>query len=134
MDRRAHVLVVDMDEQIRDVVREALESALGYTVSSAPSAAAAVSLLRRTVIDVAIVDLALPPGEPSIAAHAGKLGIPVILMVSDPGRLPEWLPRPRRLLAKPFRLEQLSTEVAGALVAGRALRRHTRPPPSRLRH
>jgi len=62
----ATILVVDDEENIRELYREELESE-GYTVFTAESAEKALEILDREKIDVVILDLRMP-GTDGLAA------------------------------------------------------------------
>jgi DNA-binding NtrC family response regulator len=57
--RDVRILVVDDEDYMRDVVRQALENA-GYEVEEAADGKIAVSMLRRFPYNVIITDLRLP--------------------------------------------------------------------------
>jgi DNA-binding NtrC family response regulator len=110
-----HVLVVDDDPQILDVVRRALASS-DLRISTARRAVIARDVLTRHAIDLIISDARMP-GETGLqlADKARELGIPCILMSGDP----EWAAAhglaPDRYLAKPFELRHLLRLVRGVL-------------------
>ncbi len=56
-----HVLVVDDDEQLRDIAREMLEM-LGYKVDVVDSGEAAVEFVRKQPVDLLLVDMLMEPG------------------------------------------------------------------------
>jgi CheY-like chemotaxis protein len=116
-----HILAVDPDETVCALIRDTLESEPTVSVSTAPGGPAAHAALRQGEIGLVLVDGSLPgvPGTPAVAAHADKLGIPVIVMALDPDRI-----RPNRgvvrgLLAKPFRPSDLAHLVAATLALAR---------------
>ena len=55
----SHVLVIDSDEETQMVVRELLQSS-GYATSAVSSAEAAFDALRRTPVDLVLVEWTLP--------------------------------------------------------------------------
>ena len=55
----AHVLIVDDELYIRDLVKKILSSR-GHTILEAENGNQAISMLREHPVDVAIVDLVLP--------------------------------------------------------------------------
>lgn len=59
---QAHVLVVDDEPRIRDVVRYALERE-GYRVSVVDSLGDASATLRREAVDLLVLDITLPDGS-----------------------------------------------------------------------
>jgi CheY-like chemotaxis protein len=115
------ILAVDPDEAVCALIRETLASEPRVSVSVAPGGPAAHAALRQGEIGLVLVDGSLPgvPGTPAVAAHADKLGIPVIVMATDPDRI-----RPNRgvvrgLLAKPFQARDLAHLVAATLALAR---------------
>jgi len=59
MDQRERILVVDDDRHVREVLSAYLGGE-GYTVSCAPDAETALSLVRRVAPDVILLDIRLP--------------------------------------------------------------------------
>lgn len=55
-----HVLLVDDDDAVRDVLRKAL-SAAGYRVTEAATGEEAVAAFERDCPDILLTDLVLPP-------------------------------------------------------------------------
>ncbi|MEL7153530.1 MAG: response regulator, partial [Pseudomonadota bacterium] len=62
----AHVLVVDDDERIRDLLKRFLNKN-GYLVSVARDAAHATRLLESLAFDLLIVDVMMPGDEDGLA-------------------------------------------------------------------
>ena len=90
----AHLLVVDTDERLRDLLRGYLK-AQGFLVSAARDGGHAQSLLSGLEFDLVVLDARLP----DIEGFCGALATP-ILMLTDAGH-----PGPVRAvecLAKPF--------------------------------
>src|SRR3954462_12087485 len=58
----AHVLVVDDDGHIREVMRFALEKA-GYRVSEAPDGSRAFELLKAGSFDLIVLDIVMPEDD-----------------------------------------------------------------------
>ena len=110
-----HVLVVDDDPQILDVVRRALSSG-DLRISTARRVAIARDLLTRHAIDLIITDARMP-GETGLqlADKARELGIACIMMSGDPEWAAEHGLAPDHYLAKPFELRHLFRLVHGAL-------------------
>ncbi len=110
-----HVLVVDDDPMILEVVARALADA-GFHVSKARRVSIARDALARQAIDLIIADARIP-GEAGLclAEKATELGIAFILMTGDP----EWAAShgigPERYLAKPFELRSLIRLVQASL-------------------
>jgi PAS domain S-box-containing protein len=110
--RSARVLLVDDEPAVRASTRELLAE-LGYTVHEADSGEAALSLLRQLRPDILVTDQ-LMPGMTGVqlatAARAHQPELPVLLIsgYAEMGQIPAALPR----LAKPFRLDELSSHLA----------------------
>jgi len=106
-----HVLVVDHQAQVRDLVRRALEGTREYRVSCAGSGERAIHVLDRDRPRLVLLDI-LMPGMPGIelAAHATQRGIPIIVTTDD-ADLDERLSRLGwPYLVKPVGLELLLDE------------------------
>jgi DNA-binding NtrC family response regulator len=116
MASRFHVLVVEDEPLVLDVIQTTLEEA--YRVSSATSVKQALAILRTSHIDVALIDKFLPDGRGAeVAVFAEGPGAAVIEMT---GYAPEDASPDRsgrRLLFKPFRLNELLSTVGDALLA-----------------
>ena len=54
-----HILVIDDEEQIREVLRTVLER-VGYTVSEAGDGFEGLKIYRENVIDVVVTDIIMP--------------------------------------------------------------------------
>ncbi len=121
----ARILVVEDDEDVRDVVCAMLESA-GHTVTHAPHGSRGLRLLDDDV-DLVVTDLLMPEAdglEVIMAAARRGTRLPVIA-ISGGGRVraEDYLRTAARLgatttLAKPFTREQLLSAVEEALVDG----------------
>jgi len=116
-----HVLVVDDDPLILEVVERAL-CAAKYRVSKARRVSVARDVLVRQHIDLVITDARIP-GETglSLAETARELGIALILMSGDPEWAAEHGMDPQHYLAKPFELRRLIQLVDEALPGASAL-------------
>jgi DNA-binding NtrC family response regulator len=118
-----HVLVVDDDPSILDVMARALADA-EYRVSTVRRVSLARDVLCRQTVDLVITDARIP-GETGLqlAEKARELGIPVIIMTGDP----EWAAShgvlPEEYLAKPFELRHLIDLVRSSLADGPSLGR-----------
>jgi DNA-binding response OmpR family regulator len=60
--KRARILVIDDDEQIRAMLRQMLERS-GYKVAEAPDGKEGIRLFREKPADLVITDLIMPWGE-----------------------------------------------------------------------
>ena len=55
-----HILLIDDEDDIREVTAVGLEATAGWLVSSAASGIAAIDLARKTVPDVILLDVMMP--------------------------------------------------------------------------
>jgi two-component system OmpR family response regulator len=119
MDRPEHILVVDDDPQILEVVNEYL-SEEGFRVSLASDGQAMQKLLRQEPVDLVILDVRLP-GEDglTLAAQLRRYTQAGIIMLSRKGEL---IDRVAGLevgaddyVAKPFHLRELLARVRSVL-------------------
>ena len=133
MPDAAHILVVDDDDRIRDLLKRFL-SREGYRVTAAPDAEAARRLMDTMAFDLAILDVMMP-GEDGFSLLSGiRQGVsretPVLLLTArgESGDRIEGLKRGADdYLAKPFEPEELA--LRGAAVLGRS---HKEAPPEEL--
>jgi len=112
----SHVLVIDDQPPIRNVVETALEEDGAYRVSGVPTGDEALACFDADAPDLIVLDLVMPGMHGlEVAAHACARGIPVVLMTGEPAMAAtlERLACPH--LHKPFRMEQLLAEVRSAL-------------------
>jgi len=111
----AHILLVEDDADVQSVVSEFLVT-LGHQLTCASSAEEARLFLASEPVDLALVDC-LMSGEQgnSLAEHASKLGIPIILTSGDPHYIETRAEHPFPFLAKPFRLTSLDELIARTL-------------------
>jgi CheY-like chemotaxis protein len=114
MASRCHVLIVEDDPLIVDVVVASLE--LEYRVSSVNTVGAALAYLRTSHVDMVLIDSVLPDGRGTEAASfADGLGAAVIEMAGYP-RVMDDLERSARLhLLKPFGVQALLSTIGHAL-------------------
>jgi DNA-binding response OmpR family regulator len=110
-----HVLVVDDDPMILDVIARALNSP-ELRVSTARRVSLARDLLARQTIDLVVSDARIP-GETGLdlAERAKELGIAFILMSGDPEWASDHGLAPGQYLAKPFELRALVSLIQQAL-------------------
>jgi two-component system OmpR family response regulator len=115
MNALPHILVVDDDPDVCDVVRQLLEGS-NLRVSIAANGREMRAVLADDAIDLVIID-ALMPGESgiSLAQHARALHVAVIIMTGDPDQrdLVEISGFP--FIFKPFRMNELLDLVREAL-------------------
>jgi len=110
-----HVLVVDDDPQILDVISRALV-ARQMRVSTARRVSLARDLLTRQAVDLIVTDARMP-GETglALAERAKELGIHCIVMSGDPEWAADHGVTPEQYVAKPFELAQLTRLIEAAL-------------------
>ena len=83
MTDRSHILIVEDDPLVVEVMVASLES--DYHVSSVNTVAAALAFLRMSRVDVALIDKILPDGRGTeVAWLAGNIGAAVIEMSGYP--------------------------------------------------
>ncbi|MCA8902612.1 MAG: response regulator [Hyphomonas sp.] len=121
MAEAAHILVVDDDDRIRDLLKRFL-SREGYRVTAAADAAGARRLMGTMEFDLAVLDVMMP-GEDGFSLLSGiRKGVsketPVLLLTArgEAGDRIEGLKRGADdYLAKPFEPEELSLRCAAIL-------------------
>jgi DNA-binding response OmpR family regulator len=125
---QAHLLVVEDDPEMRDLLRKVIEKE-GYAVSVAPGAREALALLSQARIDLVITDLVMP-GEGGLeilrVIQEENLVLPVIIITA----FGDWGSYSRALemgaaayISKPLRMAELIAAIHAALAgrgAGRA--------------
>ncbi len=118
-----HLLVVDDDDRIRDLLKEFLARA-GFRVTAAPSAAAARTLLTNLAFDLVVLDVMMPEEDGFSLARwlrgrAGEVGVtPVIILTARglPGDRIEGLSLGADdYLAKPFEPQELLLRIEAIL-------------------
>jgi signal transduction histidine kinase/CheY-like chemotaxis protein len=121
--RNATILLVDDDNEVREVTRAMLHE-LGHVVLEAGSGRAALGVLQReTGIDLLIVDFAMPGmngTEVARLAHAQQPDLPVLFVTgfADRGGLAGV--DDAFIIGKPFHYDELARKVQVALGAGNA--------------
>ena len=117
--KAVHVLVVEDEAFLREVVAESLQEA-GYKVAHVGSGDAGLAVLQSDApVDVLVSDIRLPGLSGYELAAAGKSLRPdlkMILMTGyAPSLPPELKPVVYRVLQKPFRIDSLAGVIAGAM-------------------
>jgi two-component system, response regulator PdtaR len=106
MATQPHILVVEDDPLVSEVVMDALDGI--YRTSGAGTAAAALECLRAGGIDAMLLDCTLPGGlDPDLVPLADRSGIPVILMSGHPDMAQSIPGSARPFIQKPFNLASL---------------------------
>ncbi|MEL6568003.1 MAG: response regulator transcription factor [Pseudomonadota bacterium] len=115
----SHILVVDDDDRIRDLLKRYLVRA-GYRVTAVGDAPSARRMLQTLAFDLAIFDIMMP-GEDGLSLLSGvreEIETPVIILTArgDPDDRIEGLRRGADdYLAKPFEPEELELRIAAIL-------------------
>ncbi|MEE7506571.1 response regulator [Methylobacterium mesophilicum] len=116
--RRAHVLIVDDDSQVRHVTASFL-TGFGHSTTEASDGEAALRLLAADRYDIVVADLAMPGMSGiELAAEIRERDprLPVLILTghAEAMQIPEDLP----VLTKPFRSADLAARVASLLDGG----------------
>jgi DNA-binding response OmpR family regulator len=111
---QSHILVVEDDPLVSDVVVEALDGI--YQTSCADTAAAALECLRVGGIDAILLDCTLPGGiHPHLMPMADESRVPVILMSGHPETAERMAGANRPFILKPFSLNALLATIENAI-------------------
>lgn len=121
---QANILVVDDEQDIRNLVCEILEDE-GYSVTTAENGEAARAAFSRQVPDLVLLDIWMPDIDGISLlkewSESGRLGCPVV-MISGHGTLETAVEATRLgahdFVQKPLSLAKLLATVKGALAAG----------------
>jgi len=114
VNARSHVLVVEDDPLVSEVVAAALED--DYETSVVETSAAAFERLSGGGVDLMLLDCTLPGGiDADLIPAADRSGVPVILMSGDRQRMEGLAVRPRPFILKPFTLADLLSLVESAI-------------------
>jgi CheY-like chemotaxis protein len=117
--RRATVLVVDDDTDVRDFLGDSLES-LGHKVFRAASGEEALALLEQEQPDLALIDYAMPGMHGADVARLARAILPTLPIVFVTGyaeteQLEAALGPGAPVLRKPFTVDALADAVEGNL-------------------
>ena len=116
MTGRSHILVVEDDPLVSEIVAAALDD--DYQTSLVETAAEAIARLRDGGIDLMLLDCSLPGGmDRQLIPQADQSGVPVILMSGDPARAEKLADQQRPFVMKPFTLTALLDAVEQAIGA-----------------
>lgn len=116
MTDRAHILVVEDDPLVCEVLSAALDEA--YATTKVGTSGAALKRLRDGGIDLMLLDCTLPDGvDVRLIPEADGSGVPVILMSGDPARLEKLADQPRPFVVKPFTITRLLSTVEDVMRA-----------------
>ena len=117
--RRATVLIVDDDPDVRCFMADALTS-LGYAPIEAADGEAGIAALERALPDLVIVDYAMPGmtgAEVARAARARRRDLPIVFATgfAETAAIETVLGRNTAVLKKPFRIRDLQDALDAAL-------------------
>jgi DNA-binding response OmpR family regulator len=114
------VLLVDDDPVFSDLAAGFLASR-GYDVASVPTTTAALDVLESARrIDLAVVDIMMPPGHPHGVALAAmvrlrRIGCPVILVTGARDEVQRYVTDELAIVDKPVDLEALHVAIKAQL-------------------
>jgi len=120
MTRARHLLVVDDDDRIRELLKQFLARA-GFRVTTAADAAAARRLMSMMAFDLLVVDVMMP-GEDGLSlttwVHGGGSGAPVLILTARgeaDERIAGLTAGADDYLAKPFEPQELLLRIEAIL-------------------
>jgi DNA-binding response OmpR family regulator len=118
MSQPKHILVVDTDGDVREVITDLLLEA-GFRVSVATSGETMRDFLQTSdPVDVIVLDASMGGKPPvSLALHAKELGVRLVMISGDPTKMEIAHERADQLLRKPFGQEELVRAVEAALAS-----------------
>ncbi|HVC63285.1 MAG TPA: response regulator [Acetobacteraceae bacterium] len=107
---RPHILVVEDDPLVAEVIAAALDD--DYATTLVETSAAALRLLAGAGIDLMLLDCTLPDGiDRELIPAADRARVPVVFMSGDPRRMEGLAAQPRPFILKPFTLVALVAAV-----------------------
>jgi DNA-binding response OmpR family regulator len=120
MHGRRHILVVEDDPLVAEVIAAALED--DYATTIVETSGAALRRLSGGGIDLMLLDCTLPDGiDGALIPETDRIGIPLVFMSGDPQRMEGLTAQPRPFILKPFTLADLvaavEREIGGATPA-----------------
>lgn len=114
MRARPHILVVEDDPLLAEVIAAALDD--DYTTSVVETSAAALRILSNGGIDLMLLDCTLPGGiDRALLPETERMGLPVVFMSGDPRRVEGLSAQPLPFIQKPFTIDELVTAVESAI-------------------
>jgi DNA-binding NtrC family response regulator len=116
MPEPKHVLVVEPDDDVRGTLVGVIES-LGHRSSAAHSGEAMRTILEKPdAVDLIVLDVDMAgEANASLASHAKRLGIRVVMISGHPGSFKVFADRADQLLHKPFGIQQVKDAIGDAL-------------------
>jgi DNA-binding NtrC family response regulator len=116
-----HVLIVDDDPDVVEVLATGLETAGACHVEKASSAEEAIAALERQRPDAAIIDASMPKTSGlALARQFIDLGVPVLVISGEPKYLEQLTEAGCPFLPKPFRMDGLLAALGPLLQEGEA--------------
>lgn len=128
MASEKHVLVVDNDGYVRELLAEMLRI-YGYRVSCAVSGTSMRDFLQGDdPVDALVLDMLMPgDSNTTLALHAKELGLPVVMISGSLEAMQFAAENNLQLLCKPFRMRDLVNAVIKAINSGEAGQRSENP-------
>ena len=112
----AHILVVDDQTDICEVLKAGLETAPEFYVSCCNRGPDAIAILDEHQPDFAVVDVLIPGvAGVDVARAAINLKIPVLFITGNPDTARDLLAAKVPCIVKPFRLDYLIAQVRAHL-------------------
>ena len=105
----AQILVVDDDETILDLLKEALP-ALGYDADFATNGEDAIEMIKNQAYNLILSDIRMPEIngiDVARAAYHNRPNMPILFMSGNPNTIVE----ERSFLAKPFTISELDMKI-----------------------
>ena len=138
MNAMDHILIVDDDRDIRDLLSEYLHKQ-GYRTSVAADGRAMRSIMSRTVPDLIILDLMLPSEDGLILCREIRAlsDIPILMLTArsdEVDRIVGLEMGADDYLAKPFSPRELVARIKSILRRSRALPSNLKPDQAKLFH
>ena len=114
MTQKTHILVVEDDPLVSEIIVAALDET--YRTTLVGTATEAIAQLPNDTVRLMLLDCTLPGGlDASLILEADRRGIPVILMSGDRARIEKLVDAPRPFVLKPFTLADLLATVEQVL-------------------
>jgi DNA-binding NtrC family response regulator len=122
MKKICKVLIVEDDSGIQELLSETFADEGYRFVIAGTGDEMRRALTGDHAIDIVVIDLHLPGGVDglTLAQEVGTLGLPVILVTGDHGRLDEIAKSGHRHIMKPYRLAAFLALIAETLTATKA--------------
>jgi two-component system OmpR family response regulator len=138
MNAMDHILIVDDDRDIRDLLSEYLHKQ-GYRISVAADGRAMRSMMSRTVPDLIILDLMLPGEDGLVLCREirAQSDIPILMLTArsdEVDRIVGLEMGADDYLAKPFSPRELVARIKSILRRSRALPSNLKPDQAKLFH